>query len=298
MPREILNRNPDKEVLFKELHDGGQRDVTGLQLGAVTRHYEGRLLVSYQVLRLFEGLRDMGVFPRGTTVRHIGHPPQDKQVSGTEQAAHRLPTDLSVTLPSGASERVYNVFQNPFSKGWIKDNLFARTDRVHRFTNKADSDCESHGMRDALPQACGAVINGNNVNALEVFEGRLLTDYAAAIQSAIQFNRAELLRTPVMPADGRVVDMHGQVASPTRADLIQREADRRPILDRFGHAANARSADLSLNSSNDDARIANRRSVIDVLQIYAGVALSPRHLLGQATAEVEQMLRMEIDYRR
>ena len=297
MAREILNATPDAGVLFREYHEGGERDPTGLALGPVTRHYEGRLLVSYQVLCVFAGLRDIRVFDGPVTVTPAGDPPQDKQVSGAEQAAHRLPSDLKVTLASGRSDRVYDFFENIFSKGWIKD-LFARTDRVHRFTNKADSDCEKRGMRDALAQACMAVANGERVTPLEVLEGRLVADYGAAVQAAIRFNRAELLMTAT-PGDGsRIVDRHGNLLTPQRADHIAAAAARSPLVDRFGHPALARPADLSVRSSNEDARIANRRSVIQVLETYAQVALAPTHLLAHAAGQVEAIIKQEAAFRR
>ena len=264
MARKIFNRNPDPRTLLDELHFSGERDLKGLPLGPVTRHAEDRFVISFQVLCLFAVARDLNLFARPVTVDPVGDPPQDKQVGGDYQAAHALPSNLKVTPASGSPGPLYGFFRNPFSRTWIELNVFAKTVRVHRLTNLADSYSEKAGLRRALADACAAVANSDRT-PMSVFQDDLVPNYLTAIRAAQAANLAEL----------------------TAAE--RQEAVRRPVVDRFGAAATARPADTRVSTADADARVANRGALIQIFDVYASMNTAPRHLLVEAQAQADAM---------
>ena len=273
MARQIFDRNPDPADLLDELYRDGVRDFKGLPLGNVTEHAQDRLIVSYQVLCLFAVARDLGLLPGPVVVEPTGSAVQDRQTSGEFQAAHVLPSDLMVTPAAGSAARLHHFFRDPFSRVWMQRNVFGRTDRVHRLTNLADSYCEAAGMRRTIADACAAVVN-NRLSPMRVFENTLAPGYAAAARTALQEN----LRS-VAPADGP-------------------EFVRQPLLDRFGKAAIPRPTDTRVGSPNAEARLAARRTLNQVLEIYAGLATAPRHLMVVAAGQVDALRGNEVIARR
>lgn len=274
MSRYIFDNDPDPVELLDELFHGSARDYKNLPLGNVVEHHKDRLVLSYLVLCLFGLARDLGRFSPPAQVRPIGAEYQDKQTTSEFPAAHLLPCDLSIVQAGAPEGGVYDLLRNPFSRIWVQREVFGRTDRVHHFTNVADSDCERSrvGMRRVLARACQEVANTTRP-PLNVFHAEVVPGYRDAALQALERRESKLTA------------------------LERFERTRGHPVDVFGQPLTPRATDIRITSPSAEARTAAKLSVIQVLTTYATEGPPNRQELADAAGKVEALRFNEGPYR-
>ena len=266
--RDIYNRNPDPVAQFNARIAGwNTRDLTGLPLGDVLGHGLNRLAVCYGVLNaahLAGAYGRMGAKPglfKQYRFEPVGAIPQDWRGSKEYPAAHLAPCSLLVFDPTGAKQAkpLFDIFADGVTRSHVR-GLFAKTELVHVLVNYADSRCEGTpkggkqtektGFAQVLARACDRLIHEPQAKPRDVMYGFLAPGFRAVIGERIRdFTQESLkLQDDFLEAPSDLVDARG-----------------RPF------DWNPERSDLSIKSASPEALKANRRAVLQALDIYASI---------------------------
>ena len=268
--RNIFDSNPDPNLLFDELYRDGVRDFKGLALGDVSGHARRRFTASYGVMLLVALLEQLDRLPANATIGARGASDQDKQVSGDEQAAHILPCEIVVHAPGSplTGQPLHAFLVIPFNQTWVRREIFAPTDRVHRLVNVADSSCERGrgrnegiGMVNALVELCNKTLD-------DARRGRKLVVGSGPPPSRYAGDR---FQTQLVPCYRMVASARRSMLEKSMTEEERRELTRLPPIYPDGRPLVARPVDTRLGSPSADARIAARRTLRDILKIYEEV---------------------------
>jgi hypothetical protein len=268
--RYIFDSDPDPNRLFDELYRDGIRDFKGLALGDVSGHARRRFTVSYGVMLLTALLEQLDRLPANAEIGARGASDQDKQVSGDEQAAHIAPCEIVVHAPGSAldGEPLYAFLVNPFNQTWVRREIFAPTDRVHRLVNVADSSCERGrgrnagiGMVDALVELCNRTLEDARRRS------KLVVGFAPPPS---QYAR-DRFQTQLVPCYRMVASARRSMLETAMTDDERRDLARQPLVASDGRPLIARPLDTRLGSPNAEARMAARRTLREIFVIYENV---------------------------
>jgi hypothetical protein len=275
--RYIFDQDPDPNRLFDELYEHGVRDYKGLPLGDVAGHATPRFTACYGVLCLSRMLVLLERVPLGASLRAAGASDQDKQVSGDFHAAHAIPRELRVSAPGTAADGapLYELLRNMLNQTWVRREIFARTDRVHRLVNAADSSCERglDGMAQSLVRVCNDVIADARRDKTPVVAGR----HAPPLSSLAQRFETDLVPSFHAVARDRLRALEAKFTANDREELNRAHPvwpDGRPLI--------ARPSDTRLTSIDPEARAAARIAFRQVLGLYANARVDPDALAAMA----------------
>ena len=281
--RYIFDQDPDPNRLFDELYQRGTRDYKGLPLGDVAGHATRRFAVCFAVMGLIRMLALLDRIPPGASFFATGASDQDKQVTGDFQAAHLVPRELRLEAPGAAVDGapLHELLRNPFNRMWVRREIFAQTERVHRLVNAADSSCERgpDGMARALVRVCNKVLvdaqrDGSPVDARRA---------APPLTSISHWFDADLVPSFLGVARARLEALDGRLTAYERAELNRPHPvylNGRPLV--------ARPTDTRLTSTDPEARAAARIAFRQVLEAYARAAVD-RAALAAMTVKIEAL---------
>ncbi len=262
--RNIFDQDPDPVRLFDELYESGVRDYKGLPLGDVAGHAARRFTVCYGAMCLIRVLALLERIPPGASFFAAGATDQDKQVSGDFVAAHLIPRELRLSAPGTPADDtpLHELLRNPFSRMWVRREIFAETDRVHRLVNVADSSCERgrDGTARTLVRVCDKVLADARRDGMLVQAGRP----APPLTSVYQTFAADLVPGFLAAARARLQAREAKLTDYERSELNRGHPvylDGRPLV--------ARPADTRLTSTDREVRAAARIALRQVLSVYA-----------------------------
>jgi len=275
--RYIFDHDPDPRRLFEELFERGIRDYKGLPLGDVAGHATRRFTACYGVLCLSRMLVLIERVPLGASLRAAGASDQDKQVSGDFQAAHAIPRELRFSAPGTAAHGapLYQLLRTPFNRTWVRREIFAQTDRVHRLVNAADSSCERgpDGMAHSLVRVSNDVIDDARRDKTPV----VASARAPALSSLDERFYGDLVPRFRAVARARLQALEAKFTANDHQELNRAHPvwpDGRPLV--------ARPSDTRLTSMDPEARAAARIALRQVLGLYAGARVDRGALAAMA----------------
>lgn len=277
--RNILDTDPDPGRLFDELFAEGVRDFRGLNLGDVAGHARRRYSASYGVMQLVVALEQLGRLPPDAVVAARGASDQDKQVSGSEQAAHILPREIVVRSSAGV-QPLYDFLRVPFNQTWVRYHLFAPTDRVHRLVNVADSSCERglDGMAAALVELCNRTLEDVRRDR------RIATGPAPASSSYAQ----DRFHTQLVPCYRMVANLRRTRLEKEMTQFERSELTRATIVLPDGRPATPRATDTRLGSPDAQARAEAKRTLSEIFAIYERTD-PDRHALADIAGKIDAL---------
>jgi hypothetical protein len=206
---------------------------------------------------------------------------QDKKTSQEFPAAHAIPCDLLLDLPGQGitGVRLYDLLRDPFSRTWVRLEIFGQTDRVHRLTNIADRRCEEGGMISAFAAACDtAILDGLRAATLAAAGAR------SAPVSASVAGLFERTLVPAFIATAALAELETEFTVEEREHVATA-----PLLDRFGKPIAARPTDTRLGSPDAEARAKARSAIRQVLQTYADPGLVDRAALSAIAGKIDAL---------
>lgn len=281
--RYIFDQDPDPNRLFDELYKSGVRDYKGLPVGDVAGHATRRFTVCYGLMCLVRMLVLLDRMPSGASFWASGAADQDKQVSGDFQAAHLIPRALRLKAPGTAVDGapLYELLRNPFNRMWVRREIFAPTDRVHRLVNAADSACERgpDGMAHSLVRVCNNVLGDARRDATPVHAGHA----APAITSVFRQFDGDLVPSFLAVARERLQALDRKFTEFERAEL-----NRGHPVQPNGQPLLARPADTRLISADREARAAARIAFRQALRAYTEAAVD-RSALAAISGKIEAL---------
>jgi hypothetical protein len=281
--RTIFDQDPDPVRLFEELYEGGVRDYKGLPLGDVAGHAARRFTVCYGAMCLIRVLALLERIPPGASFLAAGAADQDKQVSGDFAAAHLIPCELRLSAPGRPVDGtlIHELLRNPFNRMWVRREIFAETDRVHRLVNVADSSCErgQDGMVRTLVSVCDKVLADARRDGMLVQAGRL----APPLTTVYQTLAAGLIPSFLAVARARLRALDAKLTDHERSELSREHPvypDGQPFV--------ARPADTRLTSTDREVRAAARIALRQVLSVYAE-AEADRSALAAMASKIDAL---------
>ena len=164
---------------------------------------------------------------------------------------------------------------------WVRREIFARTDRVHRLVNAADSSCERgpDGMAQSLVRVCNDVIADARRDKTPVLAGR----WAPALSSLARRFDADLVPSFLAAGRNRLQALDAKFTANDREELKRSHPvwpDGRPLV--------ARPSDTRLTSIDPEARAAARIAFRQVLSLYAEAQVDRGALVAMA-AKIEAL---------
>jgi len=283
--RSIFQNRADALGMFVELYDNALRDAERRPIGNIEAHAVSRLIQSYRALKLVEVARDLGFLPENGTIVATRAMVQDKRGSQQLPAAHRLPADLSVETPDGSRRRLADYFDVQLSRVAIDGQVFARTDRLSRMANVADSWLEAAGMRKTLARAANAVASGS-MSADAAMSDVVEPGYAAATAHArgrLERNMAIAERAAMSTI---IVDEKGEPVHALRDDLRLRTGD----LQNRARAKSMMNAILTETARHDHLDAEGRRAAGELVRGIADNELN----LGAGRARERSTARSDV----
>ncbi len=269
--RDIYDENPDEVRQFDDLVSGyDTRDDAGLPLGDVYGHALNRLKISYGILEAAKLAADIWGYGNGDGVPPIfeaypvGAHPQDRTGwSRQYPAAHVSPCRLEVGDPQGAPTRtnLYRRYGCGITRGFV-EGLFSRTDIIHKLANYSDGLCEGTsrtaartGMSHVLASSCTTLFRDQRASARTIFFDELIPGYGA-----VAAQQLDAVETGLIDRFADALEPEVGLVDPTGRPFSWNPEGR---------------TDTRVHSPSPLAWKANRRAVVQILEIYAST-LAPR----------------------